>query len=140
MRTRVIYVGSGDDNCPADALMADFRKALSENKYAKNIEFSERCIQFFREHADIVEEEKTDICFMWYAVPEEELPPLKVKIAIRNSKYLLSYLIEYGEEQTKIQAKTRKGLNQKGGKRILIVKEEKDTKENQKESDEKISE
>lgn len=126
MKTRVIYVGSGDDDCPADALMSDFRRTLTENKYARNIEFSKSCIEFFREHADIVEEGDTDICFKWYAVPEEGLPPLKVKIAIRDGKYLLSYLKEYGEEPTKIQGKTRKGLNQKGGERILIIKKEKE--------------
>ena len=44
-----IDVAPDDENCPADALMANFRKKIKEAKekdYQKNIEFSNGCVNF----------------------------------------------------------------------------------------------
>ena len=121
---RIIDVESGDENCPADALMIDFRKKanLGKETYSKNIEFSETCIDFFRKMADIVEEYEKNIKFRWYEIEEEELPPLIVKIRKNKGRYYLQYLKELGEEKTLIKGKQRKGKNKNG--KILIEKEE----------------
>ena len=113
---KIINVKEGEENCPADALMKDFRtRCIGNNKYPKNIEFSESCINFFREMADIVEETENNIIFKWNEIKEEEdLPPLIVKIRISNGKYYLQFLKELGEEKTIISAKQRKGKNKKG--------------------------
>lgn len=114
-KKELIDVESGDENCPADALMRDFRKrAKNTSEYPKNIEFSKNCIDFFREHADIVEETEKNIKFSWYEVSEEELPPLIVKIMKSRERYYLQYLKELGEEKTIIKGKQRKGKNKNG--------------------------
>ena len=104
--------------------MKDFRTTISEAKYAKNIEFSKSCIKFFRKMADIVEETEDHIRFRWYEIPEEELPPLEVKISKKGNKYTLVYLKEFGEEITMIKGKQRKGKNKGVGENIKIVKRE----------------
>lgn len=110
-----IDVQLGDENCPADALMNDFRKrANSANDYAKNIEFSKSCIDFFKKMADIVEESDNIIKFRWYEIPEKELPALIVKVRQSNGKFYLQYLKELGEEKTIIKGKQRKGKNRNG--------------------------
>lgn len=121
-KTDIINVEYGEDNCPADALMYDFRtKAHNMLSYPKNIEFSKECIDFFKEMADIVEESEDNICFMWDEVLENNLPQLIVKIRKSNGKYMLQYLKELGEEQTLIKGKSRKGKNKNG--RIEVIKE-----------------
>jgi len=121
---RIINVESGDENCPADALMIDFRKRaiLGKDKYSKNIEFSETCIDFFRKMADIVEEYDKNIKFRWYEIEEEELPPLVVNIRKNKGRYYLQYLKELGEEKTVIKGKQRKGKNKNGN--LLVEKDE----------------
>lgn len=111
----LINVEYGDGNCPSDALMSDFRRrANSASDYPQNIEFSKNCIEFFREMADIVEESEENIKFRWYEIPEEELPPLIVKIRKSNGRYYLQYLKELGKEKTVIKGKQRKGKNKNG--------------------------
>ena len=123
-KKELIDVKSGDENCPADALMADFRKrANSVEKYPKDIEFSESSIDFFRKMADIVEETEGNIKFGWYEMLEKELPALIVKIRKNNGKYYLQYLKELGEEKTIIKGKQRKGKN-RDGKREIDKEEE----------------
>lgn len=122
MKTRIIYVEAGSE-CPADVLLADFRKVMTEaTDYAKNIEFSESSVQFFRERADIVEETEDNIRLFWDVMPELDLPPLEVKIRKKNGKYSLSYLNEYGDEKTSIKGKTGKGKNKGVSENIIIVK------------------
>ena len=133
MRTRVIYVGAEDNECPADALLTDFRRIISEVKYAKNIEFSKSCIDFFRDHADIVEETEDNIHFRWDEIPEEELPPLEVKIRVKDGRFALQYLIEHGEEPTQIKGKAGKGKNRESNEKIIIVKREAKTKSEEEE-------
>ena len=121
---KIIELEAGDESCPADALMLDFRKRanLGKKAYSKNIEFSDTCIDFFRKMADIVEEYEKNIMFRWYAIEEEELPPLIVKIRKYKGRYYLQYLKELGEEKTVIKGRQRKGKNKNG--KILIEKEE----------------
>ena len=90
---RIIHIEAGDDNCPADALMIDFRKRANagSKEYSRNIEFSETCIDFFRKMADIVEEHEKNIKFKWYEIEDEELPPLIVKIRKDKGKYCKIY-------------------------------------------------
>lgn len=116
MRKNIINVAPGKEDCPADALMTDFRKRANGNReeYSRNIEFSESCIEFFREMADIVEESEKNIQFRWYEIEDENLPPLIVKIRKSEGKYYLQYLKELGEEKTVIQGKQRKGKNKNG--------------------------
>lgn len=121
-KTDIINVKYGEDNCPADALMSDFRtRAHNMLDYPKNIEFSKECIDFFRRMADVMEESKDNICFRWDEVLEKNLPPLIVKIRKINGKYVLQYLKELGEEQTLIKGKQRKGENKSG--KIELIKE-----------------
>lgn len=48
-KTDIINVEYGEDNCPADALMYNFRTRVHNmSDYAKNIEFSKECIEFFK--------------------------------------------------------------------------------------------
>lgn len=120
--TEIINVEYGEDNCPADALMSDFRKIAKETfDYQKNIEFSKNCIRFFKRMADIVEENYNNIIFAWDAIPESDLPPLIVKIRKEKGKYKLLYLKELGEEKTIIKGKQRKGKNKSG--KLKIEKE-----------------
>lgn len=121
-KTNIINVEYGEDNCPVDALMNDFRtRAHSMSDYAKNIEFSKECIEFFKKMADIVEESEENICFKWDEVPDKDLPPLVVKVRKLNDKYLLQYLKELGEKETLIKGKQRKGKNRNG--KIEVIKE-----------------
>lgn len=111
----IIDVEYGENNCPADALMNNFRtRAHDMLNYLKNIEFSKRCVDFFRDMADIIEESDDNICFKWYEVKEKELPPLTVKLRKANGKYILQFLKEIGEEVTLIKGKQRKGKNKNG--------------------------
>jgi len=122
MKDIELKVLSGEESCPADALMTDFRKRAKDAKnYPHNIEFSSRSIEFFRQMADTVEESEKNIKFQWDAIPEEELPPLIVKIRINKGRYYLQYLKEIGEDVTLIQCKARKGKNKNG--KMKIIKE-----------------
>lgn len=121
-KTNLINVEYGEDNCPADALMNDFRtRAHNMLDYPKNIEFSKECIEFFKKMADIIEESEDNICFKWEEVFDKNLPPLIVKIRKSNDKYMLQYLKELGEKETLIRGKQRKGKNKNG--KIEIIKE-----------------
>ncbi len=121
-KTYIVEVEYGKDNCPADALMYDFRKRANNTKdYEKNIEFSKECIEFFKTMADIIEESEDNICFKWDEVIEKDLPPLIVKVRKLNGKYILQYLKELGEEEILIKGKQRKGKNKNG--KIKVIKE-----------------
>lgn len=121
-KTDLINVEYGEDNCPADALMNNFRtRAHNMLDYPKNIEFSKECIDFFREMADVIEESNDNICFRWDEVLEKNLPPLIVKIRKLNGKYVLQYLKELGEKEILIKGKQRKGKNKNG--KIEVIKE-----------------
>lgn len=121
-KTNIINVEYGENNCPADALMYDFRtRANNIRDYAKDIEFSKECIEFFKTMSDIVEESDDNICFKWNEVIEKDLPPLIVKIRKVNGKYILQYLKELGKKETLIKGKQRKGRNKNG--KIEVIKE-----------------
>lgn len=116
-KNEFIDVPSDDENCPADALMANFRKKIKNAKgvaYQKNIEFSKGCINFFRDMANNTEESDKYIEFNWEDIPEEDLPPLTVKIRKSSGKFYLQYLKERGEEELVIKGKQRKGKNKNG--------------------------
>lgn len=116
-KNEFIDVPSDDENCPADALMANFRKKIkeaNEKDYQKNVEFTKGCINFFKDMADVIEESDKYIEFNWYDVPQDELPPLTVKIRKNNGKFYLQYLKEHGEEELVIKGKQRKGKNKNG--------------------------
>ena len=117
-KQRIINVDYGEDNCPNDALMRDFRSRAKSAKYYKNVEFSQSCVDFFKQMADICEETEDNIIFKWDEVVEEELPPLIVKLRKKEGKYLLQYLKELGEEITLIKGKQRKGKNKNGQLKI----------------------
>lgn len=118
---KIIEVNYGDDNCPADALMKDFRNRAKGSKYPNNVEFSTSCVDFFKQMADVFEETENNITFKWEEIPEEELPPLIVKLRKKDGKYMLQYLKELGDETTLIKGKQRKGKNKNG--QIKIIKE-----------------
>lgn len=114
-----INVPEGDDYCPSDALMNDFRKNIDKFiDYPKNIEFSSTSVDFFKKMANEVMENEDNIQFNWYDIPESDLPPLTVNLRKANGKYFLQYLKEYGEfygrENTVIDCKQRKGKNKFG--------------------------
>lgn len=99
------------ENCPADALMSRVRKEAKANTgtYSKNVEFSEKSIQFFRSNSDRCYEEDGEIYFYWAEIKEENLPPLIVEIIKRQGKYILKNLKELGaEEMLNIRGATRK--------------------------------
>lgn len=121
MKNKTIIVNPGEDNCPADALMSDFRKNIC-SKYSRNITFSQAGIEFFKKMCDqyIVSGNGNIITFYWTAIPEEDLPPLKVKIVRQKGKYKLNYLKEYGEtEKTLIKGKQGKGRYKNGSVKII---------------------
>lgn len=109
---------SKEEDCPADALMLDYRKYLQDelttNHYPKHTEVTKEAIKYWMNHADYYEETDNNITFMWDEIPEEELPPLKIKLFKQNDKWYLLYLKEYGEDQLLIQGKQRKGKNKFG--------------------------
>lgn len=116
-KKELIDVASDDDSCPADALMANFRRKIKEaskKDYQKNVEFTGGCINFFRDMADLTEESDKYIEFNWDDVPDKDLPPLTVKIRKNNGKFYLQYLKEHGEEELVIKGKQRKGKNKNG--------------------------
>lgn len=115
-RNEILYVKPDADNCPADALMMDFRKKINNTtKYSKNIEFSKNSVEFFRTMANIIEESEENIKFYWHEVIEKNLPPLIVKLRKSKERYYLQYLKELGkEEKTTIKGKQRKGKNKNG--------------------------
>ena len=121
-----IIVDSTEENCPADALLYDFRKHLKEkkqvSKYPKKIEIGQNVIKYWKAHADYYEENDNNIVFLWDSIPEEDLPPLKIKIFKEKDKWLLLYLKEYGDDRILIQGKQRKGKNNNGS--IKLDKEE----------------
>ena len=118
----IINVEYGEDNCPADALMNDFRtRAHNMLNYPKNVEFSKECIEFFKKMADIVDESENNMCFKWDEVPDKDLPPLIVKIRKLNDKYILQYLKKKKKKETLIKGRQRKGKNKNG--KIEVIKE-----------------
>ncbi len=127
-----IDVAPDDENCPADALMANFRKKIkeaNEKDYQKNIEFSNGCVNFFKDMADVVEESDKYIEFNWEDVPDKDLPSLTVKIRKSNGKFYLQYLKEHGEEELVIKGKQRKGKNKNGKIQVRKNYPEKDKEE-----------
>ena len=127
-----IDVAPDDENCPADALMANFRKKIKEAKekdYQKNIEFSNGCVNFFKDMADVVEESDKYIEFNWEDVPNKDLPSLTVKIRKSNGKFYLQYLKEHGEEEIVINGKQRKGKKKNGKIQVRKNYPEKDKEE-----------
>lgn len=127
-----IDVAPDDENCPADALMANFRKKIkeaNEKDYQKNIEFSNGCVNFFKDMADVVEESDKYIEFNWEDVPNKDLPSLTVKIRKSNGKFYLQYLKEHGEEELVIKGKQRKGKNKNGKIQVRKNYPEKDKEE-----------
>lgn len=116
-----------EEFCPADELMMNYRKHLHEesknNHYPKHIEVKNEAIKYWINHADYYEKSDNNMVFMWDEIPEEELPPLKIKLFKQNDKWFLSYLKEYGEDDLLIQGKQRKGKN-KFGSMYLDKKEE----------------
>ena len=124
MNTRkIVTAPAGNDDCPADALMSDFRKKInaSRNDYSKNIEISDSAIGFWKDHADYIIKNAGSVEFIWDEIEEEQLPPLKIKVVRKYDKWYLSYLKEYGEETTLIQGKRRKGRNKEGS--VFLDKE-----------------
>ena len=124
-----IITPPGDEDCPADVLMLDFRKYL-QNKlnsanYPKNIEIKGTVIKYLKEHADYYNESDNNIIFMWDDIPEEELPPLAIKLYKKNNKWYLLYLKEQGEDLLLIQGKQRKGMNKHG---VIVVEKEEERK------------
>lgn len=84
------------ENCPADALIERVRKEAKAvtGRYSKNVEFSEKSVQFFKDNADRWYEKEKEIYFFWAEVKEENLPPLIVEIIKENNKYFLKDLKE----------------------------------------------
>ena len=118
----MINVGYGEQNCPVDAVINNFRKRAHQiSNYPRNVEFSRECIDFFRNMADIIEESDANICFKWYEDVIKDLPPLIVKIRKYNGKYYMQYIKELGAEPTLIKSKQRKGKNKNG--KIIVKKE-----------------
>ena len=112
--------------------MANFRKKIKEAKekdYQKNIEFSNGCVNFFKDMADVVEESDKYIEFNWEDVPNKDLPSLTVKIRKSNGKFYLQYLKEHGEEELVIKGKQRKGKNKNGKIQVRKNYPEKDKEE-----------
>jgi len=124
MKDKRIVVSSDENDCPADALMADFRRNLEKNfgeNYPKNILVTEESLNFWREHADIVKDGEDNKTFQWFEIPEEELPPLKIQVHKGNGgEWYVSYLKEYGEDELLIKGKQGKGRNVDG--RIILDK------------------
>lgn len=119
-----VKASSDENDCSADRLMADFRKKVkngNKKSYARHVDISETSINFWREHADIIEENDDSITFYWEEIEEEKLPPLKIKIRKVKGNYMLSYLKEYGEDKLLIKGKQRKGKNRSG--KIFLNKE-----------------
>ncbi|MCI8778101.1 MAG: hypothetical protein HFI87_03025 [Bacilli bacterium] len=116
-QNRIINTLPGNDFCPADNLMNDFRKVISETtgkKYPKHIAISVNTIEYWKKHADEVIESEDIITFMWDEIVEEQLPPLKIKVKNNLSKYSIIYLKEYGTDKLLITCKSRKGKNKNG--------------------------
>lgn len=124
MKDKRIVVSSGDNDCPADALMADFRRNLEKDfkdNYPKDIVVTQSALQFWKSHADIIKRENNHLTFQWYEIPEEELPPLKIVVfRTNNGEWRVSYLKEYGEDKLLIQGKRGKGSNKFG--RVVLDK------------------
>ncbi len=122
---KYILVPPGDDNCPADALMLDFRKSVYQKSptvnYPKNIAISDSTIKYWKDHADYYEESSDNIIFMWHEIPKENLPPLVIKLFKKSNKWRLLYLKEFGEDHLLIKGKQRKGSNKYGS--IVLEKE-----------------
>ncbi len=102
--------------------MTSEKKSGGKSAYPQNIEFSLRSIEYFRNNANEIQETESYIEFKWYEIPEENLPPLIVKIRENKGKYYLQYLKELGEDRTIIKGKQRKGKNKNG--KIQVEKEE----------------
>lgn len=115
-QVKIIKASSEEEVCPADMLMHDFRKNIKNavSKYANHIEISSSSIKYWKKHANIVLENEKNIIFSWEGIPEEQLPPLKIKVSKNQNGYTLVYLKEYGNDKLLIQGKQRKGKNENG--------------------------
>ena len=118
-----ILTPANEKACPADSLMYDFRKKLknSVSNYANHIEISNSSIKYWKEHADDIIENNDNIIFGWREIPEEQLPPLKIKVKKNEKGYTLMYLKEYGNDKLLMQGKQRKGKNKHG---IILLEKE----------------
>jgi len=108
MEFKKIVVPPNENECPADALMKQFREELKKRKnkdsFSKNIELTDICIRYWKINCDIKEisEDGRSITFWWDEVPEKKLPPLQIKVRKEKGKYQLVYLKEFGEDRSKI--------------------------------------
>lgn len=140
MKNKTIMVNPGEKNCPGDALMLDFRKSIHNNKYPRDITFSQSGIEFFKKMCDqcIVSGKGNNITFYWTAIPEKNLPPLKIKVVRQKGKYKLNYLKEYGEtEKTLIKGKQGKGRYKNGSVKIIKLESRKPNKHKNKDKGER---
>lgn len=99
--------------CPGDELMKRYRRNPEELR--KNVFFSKTSIKFFKNMADVVEEDKRIITFFWDAIPEENLPSLKIKVQREREKYRLLYLkekVNYEERQNEFKGRVTLNMNQ----------------------------
>ena len=133
MRKNKIFGINQEEDCPGDALMKLYRNHIDELR--KNVLFSKSSIDFFKKMADVVEKEKRILTFYWRALPEEDLPSLKIKVQKKDKQYELIYLkekVNYQERQNDFQGKVTLNINHsnlrkfKKGNIIIDKKEEKE--------------
>ncbi len=133
MRKNKIFGINQKEDCPGDALMKLYRNHIDELR--KNVLFSKSSIDFFKKMADVVEKEKRILTFYWRALPEEDLPSLKIKVQKKDKQYELIYLkekVNYQERQNDFQGKVTLNINHsnlrkfKKGNIIIDKKEEKE--------------
>lgn len=133
MRKNKIFGINQKEDCPGDALMKLYRNHIDELR--KNVLFSKSSIDFFKKMADVVEKEKRILTFYWRALPEEDLPSLKIKVQKKGKQYELIYLkekVNYQERQNDFQGRVTLNINHsnlrkfKKGNIIIDKKEEKE--------------
>ncbi len=133
MRKNKIFGINQKEDCPGDALMKLYRNHIDELR--KNVLFSKSSIDFFKKMADVVEKEKRILTFYWRALPEEDLPSLKIKVQKKDKQYELIYLkekVNYQERQNDFQGRVTLNINHsnlrkfKKGNIIIDKKEEKE--------------
>ncbi len=112
MRKNKIFGINQKEDCPGDALMKLYRNHIDELR--KNVLFSKSSIDFFKKMADVVEKEKRILTFYWRALPEEDLPSLKIKVQKKDKQYELIYLkekVNYQERQNDFQGRVTLNIN-----------------------------
>lgn len=112
MRKNKIFGINQKEDCPGDALMKLYRNHIDELR--KNVLFSKSSIDFFKKMADVVEKEKRILTFYWRALPEEDLPSLKIKVQKKGKQYELIYLkekVNYQERQNDFQGRVTLNIN-----------------------------